>query len=321
MSVVYRGQVINSALTLSANGGTEQMRTRLVQHVDGSLLEKVAIHFSRPGRTYEGIPNILYFHDLPEDPVYNDLEKRINDFDCFVFVSYWQRDQFISKFNLPYSKCTVIYNAIEEKYQNRHKPTDRINIIYHTTPHRGLELVYPIVDKLSEIHDNIHLNVYSSFEVYGWKERDEPYRNLFKQIENHPHMTYHGARPNSEVLEALRNTHIFLYPSIWKETSCIALIEAMVTGCFCIYPSYGALCETGAASSNVGMYDYSEYLAENATRAINTANWIISKHREEPGFIEKVLFLGGKNYEKHSIEVFVHRWEETIKKLLTNHKI
>ena len=111
---------------------------------------------------------------------------------------------------------------------------------------------------------NWHLDVYSSFEIYGWKERDNEYKELFEKIKKHPKMTYHGFKPNEEVKEALKKAHIFALPSIWPETSCIALIEAMSAGCICVHSSLAALPET---SSNWTLqYDFSEDMNEHASR-------------------------------------------------------
>jgi UDP-glucose:(glucosyl)LPS alpha-1,2-glucosyltransferase len=318
MSVIYKGRVLDTSLTINAKGGTEQMRGRILRNVNKDLLEKVAIHFSRPTSVFPDVPNILYFHDLPSDPAYSNLNELKTKFDYFVFVSCWQRDQFISKFSLPYSKCTVIHNAIEEVYFKRFKPKGIVNFIYHTTPHRGLELVYPIIDALKNHHENIHLNVYSSFSVYGWKERDRPYLDLFEKIQKHPNMTYHGAKTNEEVIEALRKSHIFLYPSIWKETSCIALIEAMTMGCFCIYPSYGALHETGSYTSNIGMYDYTEDSTENANRAAANAHYLLNKNKEDPSFIEDLVGSSVSNTKRHTISTFARSWDAILQKVVDN---
>lgn len=314
MSVLYKGEIIDSNLTRNAKGGTEQMRSRLLQNIDKKYLEKVAIHFSRPEKLYDDVPNILYCHDLPDDPAVSLLHDSADRFETFVFVSHWQRDQFVSKFpKVTYAKSHVIPNAIETEFRRTEKPKDQINFIYHTTPHRGLQLVYPIFDKLSEIHENIHLDVYSSFDVYGWKERDKPYEKLFEDIAKHPKMTYHGAKENSEVIEALKKSHLFLYPCIWQETSCIALIEAMHCGVLPIYPSYSALVETGSFSSNVGMHRFTEDFSQLASISFQSAHNLINRINEDKQYVEETMNNCNSSLNPHSISYFRNKWEPLLR--------
>lgn len=319
MSVVYKGQVINSDLTKTARGGTELMRDRFLAVVSDDLKEQVAIHFSRPNKIYDDVPNILYIHDLPGDPAIVDYVTKYRDsFAKFVFVSYYQRDQFIRAYGLLPSKCVVIQNAIDlRKITTQEKPKDQIKIIYHTTPHRGLELAYHIVDAVSKRHENIQFDVFSSFSVYGWDERDKPYEALFDAIKKHPNMAYYGGVSNERVLKALSESHIFLYPSIWEETSCLAMIEALAHNCLCIYPSYGALIETGTSGSQLGMYDFTEIKGDHMNKSASILNSIIEKENQEPGFIEQ---YGGFNrsdqWYVYSLDYFKTRWESIIKEIL-----
>ena len=313
MSCVYKGKVIETDLSKNSNGGSEMMRQRLVKNVDKSLLKKYAIHLSRPRKIYDNVKNILYSHDLAMDPENKILKDNgWEKFDHFVFVSYWQRDQYILIYGIPYSRCTVIQNSIELEYSPLQKQTDKIRLIYHTTPHRGLELVYPIVDELSKEYDNIHLDVYSSFGVYGWEQRDEPYKELFDKIKNHSHMAYHGAVSNSTVLEALRDSHIFLFPSIWQETSCIAMIEAIRSGVLVVHPSYGALQET-AVDATI-MYEYTEVANDHANMAFSVVKNLLAAQKIQPELFNNMTNSERFILPKNGINNFTNSWNNLLRR-------
>lgn len=314
MSCVYKGEIVDSEISREAKGGTEMMRDRLVDNVDPDLLSKFAIHFSRPRKLYDDVPNILYCHDSVDDPE-NDILKGIGwqAFDHFVFVSAWQRDQYVTKFNIPYSECSVIYNAVETEYSPEKKSTDTIRFIYHTTPHRGLELLIPIFDSLSKEFPNIHLDVYSSFGIYGWESRDLPYQSLFKTIEGHEQMTYHGVQTNDVVLSALKEAHIFLYPNIWQETSCIALIEAIKSQVICVHPNYGALAETGANATI--MYDYNEDATIHANFAYSIARQLIHTMLADENYFNKFTFSDRFNLARNNIASYKTMWNSVLRNL------
>jgi len=307
MSCVYKGSVIESELSKNSKGGTEMMRQRLIDNIDQAALENVAIHLSRPREIFDDVANILWCHDLAEDPENKILrDGGWQKFDHFVFVSNWQRDQYILRFGIPYSKCSVIYNAVEKQYAPKEKDMSTIRFVYHTTPHRGLELLVPIFDALSKEFDNIHLDVFSSFKIYGWESRDESYSGLFKNIDMHPKMTYHGVKSNEEVLQALDKAHIFLYPNIWKETSCIALIEAIKSQVLCVHPNYGALPET--AQNATIMYDFNEDPQAHANYAFAVAKQILTTMNNDPNYFHGFTYSDRFNLARNNIQSFKTMW-------------
>lgn len=314
MSCIYKGEIINTDLSANAMGGTEMMRQRILDNVDPDLLKNFAIHLSRPRELYDDVPNIFYCHDLAEDPENSILKDGgWEQFYHFVFVSAWQRDQYIMKYDIPYSECSVIYNAIEKQYAPRNKDTSQIRFIYHTTPHRGLELLVPIFDALARQHSNIHLDVFSSFSIYGWESRDAEYRQLFDQIANHPHMTYHGAVDNETVLRTLDNAHVFLYPNIWKETSCIAMIEAIKSQVICVHPNFGALPETGANATI--MYDYNEDPQLHANYCYSVANQLITTINSDSQYFNKFTTSDRFNLARNNIASFKTLWNALLRNL------
>jgi UDP-glucose:(glucosyl)LPS alpha-1,2-glucosyltransferase len=266
-----------------AMGGTELMNKALTERVDPALLEEFHIIKSRVRKVETDKKNILWLHDLWADPEAQHLKDPASRkrFSKLVFVSNWQLSTYNMGLGVPYAESTVLRNAIDPITVDwNEKPDDVINLIYHTTPHRGLDIVYAAVEKLAEIYgDKIHLDVFSSFEAYGWKERDQPYLELFDKIRNHPQMTYHGFQPNSTVREYLQKAHIFAYPSIWQETSCIAAIEAMSAGCEVVCSNLAALPETTGHWAD--MYDFNEDIQQHANVFVNRLYGAIERRRDD----------------------------------------
>ncbi len=242
-----------------SKGGTELLQERLYGgDIPRELLEKVQIVFSRARDLDPDKKKIYYCHDLPEDPESSRLSDPMyrKKFDKFVFVSNWQMEKYNEVRGVEYNRSTVVKNSIVPIDTTKRTKSDKIRLIYHTTPHRGLQLLVPAFIELCKRHDDITLDVYSSFKIYGWEERDEQYQELFDICRNHPNIKYHGTVSNDEIREALLSADIFAYPSIWKETSCLSLIEAMSAGLLCIHPNLAALSETSMGLT--WMYQWNE---------------------------------------------------------------
>ena len=272
-----------------ANGGTEMMRQELFSRVDEELLDKFQIICSRVRWIDPKKPTILWLHDTWDDPESQHLsdDERIKQFARLVFVSNYQMNTYNMAHGVPYNSSIVLQNAIEP-IPSKEKKTDQIRLIYHTTPHRGLNIVVSAVRELAKHHgDYIHLDVFSSFEAYGWPDRDKEFEELFQAIKDHPQMTYHGYQPNETVRTALQDAHIFTYPSVWPETSCIAAIEAMSAECEVVCPNFAALPETTA--NFAAMYQYSEDITHHANVFANVLNSTI-KNRFSDNTLRKLKF-------------------------------
>lgn len=255
--------IIYNEISPNSKGGTElvtrNLESRLIASGNKELLNFFNIYPSRVRDFNSKVPSILTLHDLPGDPESEHLKQDGGArFDAMVFVSNWQYMKYLEYYKFQdASKCIVIYNAIDPIALSKKFKWDvgdlgtqenPLRLIYHTTPHRGLEILVPIYVSLYEKYKaagiHIHLDVFSSFKIYGWEQRDEPYAKLFEICKSHPGITYHGAQPNEVVREYLAKAHIFAYPSIWQETSCIAAIEAMSAACLIVHSNLGALPET-----------------------------------------------------------------------------
>lgn len=264
----------------NAMGGTELMGAGLQRHVPATTLEKFNIIRSRVRHVDPNKQNILWLHDLPHDPESAHLRdpESLKRFDKIVYVSNWQKDMYQLFLGVPPSKGVVIKNAIEPIHPDLIvKSKEEIRLIYHPTPHRGLEILVPVFDALCNVFPEIVLDVFSSFKLYGWEERDMQYKSVIEACVDHPRINYHGSVSQDIVREALGKAHIFAYPSIWQETSCICAMEAMSAGCVMVLPNYAALPETTADFAV--MYDWTEDANDHANRFYSNLYSVISMLR------------------------------------------
>lgn len=232
-------------ISQKANGGTELIKRRLANLIDPQLLADFQIISSRVRNLDPTKIRVYWVHDLPHDPETNhlhDVNSR-NRFHKIVFCGNWQYNQYIASLSIPYdNKLAVIDNGIVPLTVGK-KPTDRIDLVYMSSPQRGLQLLVPVFLELAKQHPEIHLHVFSSFEIYGWKDPEE-FAPLFEQCKTHPQITYHGVKPNDFVRDVISKAHILAYPSIWPECNSLAMIEAMSAGLLCVHPNFAGLSDT-----------------------------------------------------------------------------
>src|SRR5210317_1497461 len=235
-------------------GGTELQFEYLRKHVDPKLLDQFQICTSVP----ESIPlsltkiNVLWqknSYDQPNlAPWFKDKSNH-DKYDWYVFNSNWNFEKFRMMFDIPLNKSLVIKNGVGdiEPIATTYKKGDPIKIIHHCTPWRGLSVLLGAMQLVK--NPLITLDVYSSTEVYGKRfhdQTDDQYKELYEQARQLPNVNYIGYKPNEYIKEHLKDYRLFVYPSIWEETSCISLLEAMAAGLYCVTTNYGALYETGA---------------------------------------------------------------------------
>ena len=236
---------------MNPSGGTELQYKFLQDYVDKSLLEQFQICLSVPGR----IPlaankiNILWEKMAPDQPHFQKFFKdkdQIEQYDYYVFNSHWNYEQFRKTFSIPHEKCTVIKNGIPDiKKRDPEQKKDKIKLIYHPTPWRGLSVLLGAMQLVK--NSNIELDVYSSTKVYGSdfeKENDDQYKALYEQAKVLPNVNYIGYKPHEYILDNLHKYDAFVYPNIWEETFCISALEALACGLYVVTTDNGALYET-----------------------------------------------------------------------------
>tara|TARA_R100000988_G_scaffold101697_1_gene75145 strand:- start:2332 stop:3264 length:933 start_codon:yes stop_codon:yes gene_type:complete len=261
---------------MEPRGATEIQHELLTKYVSKELLDKVQICTSIPGK----VPidskklNILWQKnswDQPNlQPFFRD-KSRHKEYDWYVFNSHWNYEKFRYFFDIPTDRSIVIKNGIDNFPKRKiYKKGDPIKLIHHCTPWRGLNV---LLRAMQEINDpNITLDVYSSTQIYGSefkKDHDDEFKPLYEQAKSLPNVNYIGYKPNEYIREVIPNYDMFVYPSIFEETSCASALEALASGLHVITNNFGALYETCAEWPV-----YVNYNTDFETMAVDTAQAI-----------------------------------------------
>ena len=149
--------------------------------------------------------NVLWMHHFVNQKEAKNLGSKdfINKLDWIVYNSSWNLEQHIKYFRVPKNKSVVIRNAIE-KINFSEKPSNKINLIYHTTPWRGLKILLKVFKNLNL--ENVELNVFSSTKIYGEKFDTllgKTYEELFNECKNTKNVNYFGFLNIEKIIEEL----------------------------------------------------------------------------------------------------------------------
>jgi len=264
---------------MQPRGATEIQMEMLEKHVSKDLLDQVQICTSIPGKVPidQNKVNILWQKNSWDQnnlqPFFRD-KSRHKEYDWYVFNSHWNYEKFRYFFDIPTERSIVIKNGIDNfPIRKIYKKGDPIKLIHHCTPWRGLNVLLGAMQEIK--NPNIILDVYSSSQVYGdefKKNNDQQFEPLYEQAKKLSNVNYIGYKPNEYIREMMPNYDMFVYPSIFEETSCASALEALASGVHVITNNFGALYETCAEWPVYINYSTNyETMAIATGEAINTA--------------------------------------------------
>ena len=240
-------------------GGSENQLRLLLKHLPDESFKDINLILNNTNNDLieKDKINVLWMQHFVNQEEAKNLGSKdyVNKLDHIVFNSNWNFEKFQYQFKIPESKSIVIKNAIE-KIDLHEKLRDKINLIYHTTPWRGLVHLLKVFKNLKL--KNVELNICSSTIIYGKKFDSilgKKYENIFEECKNTKNVNYLGFVENNKIINLLKNMHIYAYPSIWPETSCISAIESMAAGCEIVSSNLGALYETCAPFGTFVTFD------------------------------------------------------------------
>lgn len=201
--------------------------------------------------------NIWQLHDLALHRTAGMVNHGMWSIDAVTVVSQWHKDQVCEVYGFGKDFVQVVRNGVDPMlYMNSMEACDDIvrqeipkyegdgfKMLYQSRPERGLEhLVRPggIMDKLADSEAHLY--------VCGYDNTTQQMAGYYKQLEDWGkqlgNVTFLGALTKSQLAALQRSCDLLIYPTEFKEVSCITAMEAMHAGLPMLTSIAGALPET-----------------------------------------------------------------------------
>jgi glycosyltransferase involved in cell wall biosynthesis len=296
-------------------GGTELMMANLSQQLGGwpsslnLIVSNCSLHQIDPNKK-----NIVWQHlDTDQEASQGAANPQFQQaVACWIFVSEWQREKWVNYFGIHPNKTVVIRNAIHSFNWQLKPASQQIEMIYTSTPWRGLDVLLDAIDQLQ--HQNWRLTVYSSTIIYGKGFSDSTmrgYQSLFDRCRQHTQIQYVGYGLNQAVRKRLQGSHLWVYPSTFPETSCISAIEAASAGCQVVTTRLGALEETlGESACFVDYTTNKRVLSAAFAKSLDTQ--LSNYDSNNPQWQNQALLFD----KLYSWNTRIHEWQILINQLV-----
>ncbi|HEX4141501.1 MAG TPA: glycosyltransferase family 4 protein [Candidatus Methylacidiphilales bacterium] len=197
--------------------------------------------------------NYLWCQDDADQPLVTGLKDRAvaariwDKCDGVMMLSHYQAARWKDAFGLPANKIFLTSNGIDvARFRTDPSQLKRRApwAYYASTPFRGLAQLldfWPTIYKATGAR--ARLFVCSSLQVYGVPEEPK-YELIYQRARALEGVEYLGSVNQERLREVAATCRALAYPCIFPETSCIAAMEAMASGCVVVGTSLGALPET-----------------------------------------------------------------------------
>lgn len=160
-------------------------------------------------------------------------------------VSDWQGRGIADYYGIARDRIDFVRNAVAPAFealarQPRCASTTPQRAFYSSTPFRGLSLLLDVFAAYTTPVFDLH--IFGGMVQYH--QDDGPWQSLYDRARGGARCFVHGALAHRALAEKMADQDLWLYPSIFAETSCINALEALAVGALPVVSTLGALPET-----------------------------------------------------------------------------
>jgi len=169
----------------------------------------------------------------------DDVSKHL-DIDKLIVLSEWHRDRYASELSGELvKKMVVIEPGVNKKFFQSDVKKWSKNISYAGHPYKGgMKLLIEYAKRLKPKMKDVVIHAYGGGGLWGWDNIQ--YRPLYDDLIRNK-ILYHGQIGKKKMIQHLNKIEVFIYPvgNDIQETFCLAVLEAMASGCIVIASDSG----------------------------------------------------------------------------------
>jgi glycosyltransferase involved in cell wall biosynthesis len=188
-----------------------------------------------------------------------DGNSRIDKYDTVMCLSEWSAKTMMAFYpQLQRKKIFVTRNGIDVERFHPALGAEGVarvkslppRFTYSSSPDRGLDRLMDFWPTVREIWPGCELHVYYGFDNWKKMATNAAQRSAVEWMGERVHrlrndgVVYHGRVGQAELAESFMASMLWLYPTDFKETSCITAMEAQAAGAVPICTGLAALSET-----------------------------------------------------------------------------
>lgn len=182
------------------------------------------------------------------------IKEQRDAWNGYVFMGQWQLETVAQKYSLDFDKCVNLGMAVAPPFERAFGAgeslidtmSDTPTLVYTSTPFRGLEVLVKAFTGIQERIPNVRLRVFSSMGIYQVGEGEDQFHELYQTCRETRGIEYVGPVPQPQLARELKSASMLAYSNVFAETACVAMMEAMASGCAIVSSHLGALPETTA---------------------------------------------------------------------------
>lgn len=224
-------------------------------------------------------PTFVWCHDL-----FCPAIERIDQYNKVLALSPFHKKYLMSMYGIPENKIFVTRNGIKpERFKYDPVQKNPNKIIFSSSPDRGLDRTMRVLDRAREKHPNLELHVFYGMEQLPKYGRQKQYDMLKAMIDERPWVKYHGGVDQETLMQHMRESVLWVYPTDFLETSCITAMEMIGNSVYPIVRNFGALPDTLSQAREQGMAsiidsdcvteaEFNTY-AEEVVKALDEKRW------------------------------------------------